>query len=325
LFTVIIAVFTIGTWINRREPTEGDPDHRTPLLQSESPSPEEVDDASGFDASKLRSLRNREYLHSRILARFPFLLEIFYWLLTYWIYQGCRAISARIIAGNESIFQKAEHHALQLLSFEHKLHIDIELSVQRFVLQKCPWLMNVLAKAYYSHIILGVMFLVYCYTFFPRDRYQGIRRALALINILAFTIISSWRCKPPRLLPEEYGFIDVLLRRNASSGSTWTQNKFQLTIAAMPSIHFGMSVFIAFCVVKYSPHLILRVLSVFWPFLMGITVLATANHFVMDGIVGVLVIGVAFWLNRVMLVLLPVERMLFRLLRLEKPRDSPPR
>jgi hypothetical protein len=225
-----------------------------------------------------------------------------------------------LIAGNESVFQRAEHHATQILSVEHYLGIDIELSVQRFVLNKVPWMMNHLARVYYSHIVIGVAFYVYCYTFMSRTQYQKIRRTLALENVIAFVIISLWRCSPPRLLPEEYGFIDVLHKGN--SGSAWTHNKFQLTIAAMPSLHFGNSVLIAFCMLKYSPHVLLRVLAPLWPMIMGLTVVATANHFVLDTVIGVAVIAAAYSLNRMMLVLLPLERVLFRAIRLEKPGES---
>lgn len=180
--------------------------------------------------------------------------------------------------------------------------------------------MDILADIYYSHIVLGVAFFVYCYTYLPRGRYQIIRRTLALENVIAFAIISLWRCKPPRLLPEEFGFVDVLHQHN--SGSAWTQNKFQLTIAAMPSLHFGNSVLIAFCLVMYSPHVFLRCVAVLWPVMMGVTVVATANHFILDAVVGVIVIILAFRLNGAMLILLPVERGLLRLLRLEKPQGE---
>jgi hypothetical protein len=179
--------------------------------------------------------------------------------------------------------------------------------------------MDILADIYYSHIIVGVAFYVYCYTYLPRNKYQAIRRTLALMNVIAFVILSLWRCTPPRLLPDDFGFIDVLHRGN--SGSAWTRNKFQLTVAAMPSLHFGNSVFIAVCVVVYSPHAFLRVIAPLWPVMMGWTVIATANHFVLDLVVGVVVVGSAYYLNWAMLTLLPVERVLFRLISLEKPRD----
>lgn len=194
---------------------------------------------------------------------------------------------------------------MQLLSFEHILYIDIELSVQQFVLNKAPWLMDHLARVYYSHIVVGVAFYVYCYTFMSRSQYRKIRRTLALENAIAFVILSLWRCAPPRLLPAEYGFIDVL--HNGNAGSAWTHNKFQLTIAAMPSLHFGNSVLIAFCLLMYSPHVFIRVVDPLWPMIMELTVVATANHFVLDTVVGVAVIATAYRLNRTMLVMLPVR------------------
>lgn len=189
--------------------------------------------------------------------------------------------------------------------------------MQQFVLTKAPWLMPFLARVYYSHIMLGVAFFAYSYTFMKRDKFQAIRRALAFENVIAFAIITLWRCSPPRLLPEEYGFIDVL--HSNDGGSAWTQNKFQLTIAAMPSLHFGNSMFIALCLVRFSPHWYFRVIAPLWPVLMAFTIVATANHFILDAVVGACVVLVAYRFNYVMLGLLPVERLLFRLLRLEKP------
>ncbi|KAJ5655686.1 hypothetical protein N7507_007636, partial [Penicillium longicatenatum] len=314
-FTAIVAIFTVGAWVNRKKKPLGGYDETRPLLREDNPA--ERGTSCHVEA---RYARNKQYIHSRVLERFPFLLEIWYWLLIYWIYQGCRAISARLISGKETIFENAEAHAIQILPLENILSIDIELSVQRFVLNRYPWMMDILADIYYSHIVLGVAFLVYCYTFLSRERYQGIRRTLALENVIAFAILSLWRCKPPRLLPEEFGFVDVLHRGN--SGSAWTQNKFQLTIAAMPSLHFGNSVLIAFCLVMYSPHCLLRCVATLWPVMTGVTVVATANHFILDAVVGVTVIILTFCFNEVMLILLPVERGFLRLLRLEKPRDE---
>jgi len=74
---------------------------------------------------------------------------------------------------------------------------------------------------------------------------------------------------------------------------------------------------IAFCLGRFSPHLVLRWVVFVWPVLMGVTVVATANHFVLDMVVGVIIIAVAYCLNRGMLTLKPLERMLFRLCRLE--------
>ncbi|KAJ9260425.1 hypothetical protein DTO207G8_470 [Paecilomyces variotii] len=322
----VVATFALGTIINRRKsstPLQANDDLNKPVVTVDPEGVRDNEDAVYKYGTVTESSvpRRRKAIHSRLLNYFPFLMEIWYWLLTYWIYQGLRAISARAIAGNKVVFRQAYIHATQILWLEHLLHIDVELSVQRFILEKAPWLMQVLAKIYYSHIVLGVVFLVYCYTFLPRWRYHNIRRTIAMENVIAFVIITAWRCMPPRLLPEEYGFIDVLHSGN-NGGSAWTQNKFQLTIAAMPSLHFGNSLFIAFCLCKFSPHLILRLIAPLWPISMLLTIVATANHFLLDAFIGACVLAAARRWNRAILVLLPIEGFLFRLLRLEKPEDG---
>ncbi|RDW61842.1 phosphatase PAP2 family protein [Aspergillus mulundensis] len=311
----IAAIFTASTLVNRRrrrtESPSDTPDVESPLL------PEPVVAKDTDEDGYFRSVDKGRTIQSRVLARFPFLIEIWYWLLIYWIYQGLRAISARAISGHDAIFARAERHALQILTLEHALHIDAELAIQRWVLNQAHWLMPILARVYYSHIVIGVIFFSYAYTCLKRETFRAIRRTLAFENVIAFAIITLWRCTPPRLLPEEYGFIDVL--HSNHGGSAWTQNKFQLAIAAMPSLHFGNSMFIALCLIKFSPHWYLRAIAPVWPMLMAFTIVATANHFMLDAVVGACVVLTAYRFNYVMLNLLPVERVLFRLLRLEKP------
>lgn len=208
------------------------------------------------------------------------------------VYQLLRALSARMIAGNQPVFDRARTHALQVLSLEQFLGIDIELALQRNILASCPSLMSLLARVYYSHICIGVMFIVYTYTYLPRPTFQRIRRTIAADNAIAFVVITLWRCSPPRLLPSEYGYLDILHGGGGTQvggGSAWTQNKFQLTIAAMPSLHFGTALFLAVCLWRFSPHGLIRAVAPVWPAAMLLTILATANHFVMDAVVGAVI------------------------------------
>lgn len=45
---------------------------------------------------------------------------------------------------------------------------------------------------------------------------------------------------PPRLLPEEYGFLDTVRHDNAES--VWMKGEVVNSLAAMPSMHFGLSI-----------------------------------------------------------------------------------
>ncbi|KAL6357352.1 hypothetical protein LRP88_07511 [Fusarium phalaenopsidis] len=249
-------------------------------------------------------------LLSRFFNAFPFLIEIWYWNMTYWIYQGLRAFSARMIAGNEAIFTRAQEHALEILDLEHLFGIDIEQRFQSYVMTQQAWLMPYLARIYYSHISLGVCFLVYIYTFLPPSTFRRIRRTIAADNAIAFVIVTVWRCSPPRLLPQEYGFVDIL-HSKAGGANAWNNNRFQLTIAAMPSLHFGTALFFAVCMCRFSPHRFMRVLAPLWPAAMIITIVATANHFLTDAFIGALVPLLGWRYNRMVLILKPVQDFIF--------------
>lgn len=134
-------------------------------------------------------------------------------------------------------------------------------------------------------------------------------------NVLAFIIVTTWRCSPPRLLPPSYGFVDVLHGKHPQLGgghdTPWTNNRFQLTIAAMPSLHFGTALFFAVCLWRFAPHRVVRWAAVVWPVAMLVTNVATANHFLMDALVGALVPALGWRVAHWMAVLHRVELKVF--------------
>jgi hypothetical protein len=108
-------------------------------------------------------------LLSRFLRKFPFLIEIWYWALTYWPYQLLRARTAVWInsdpARKAAVAEQAELNALRILRVEKWLHVDVEHAVQRFIIERCrPWVMTLLCDVYLAHITVGIAFLGYGYT-----------------------------------------------------------------------------------------------------------------------------------------------------------------
>ncbi|KAL7810738.1 PAP2 superfamily domain-containing protein [Trichoderma aethiopicum] len=327
----IVLVFTAGTILNRRRTkllsshhavrdVETLPEYTCSTIEKKKKTDVTLSTSSSASSSSTESAARRKKKRQRgpkmlvfrvlswICAKFPFLKEIWYWLLTYWVYQLSRALSARIIAPHPQIYLLAKHHALQLLSIEHRLHIDIEQSLQSYILTHLPHLMPILRHIYQSHIIVGTIFIVYTYTVLPPPLFRRIRRTIAMDNLIAFVIISLWRCYPPRMLPPEFGFVDIL---HAAKPTVWTDNRFRLTIAAMPSLHFGTSLFFAVCLARFSPHVLVRVLAPLWPLAMFVTVVATANHFVLDLVAGAVVPLLGWRWNRALLVLERVQEWVF--------------
>ncbi|KAK1981593.1 integral membrane protein [Colletotrichum cereale] len=222
----------------------------------------------------------KDRLLSRVLRKFPFLVEAWYWALLYWVYQLGRAFTALTL--NEGTVDVARRHALQLIHLEQRLHVFIEVPVQQYFLQM-PTVLHWINRIYsFIHIPGTIFFLVILY-FVTTTRkrralaarlpgneavrwnaagpalYEARRRTMATCNLIAFVIFTLWPCMPPRLLSDpsyngpdageakSFGFVDTV-HSGSGESSVWTTNKFCNQYAAMPSLHFGYSLLIGLTV-----------------------------------------------------------------------------
>ena len=62
------------------------------------------------------TIRFSDHIHSRILQKFPFLIEMFYWIITYLFYRMTKVLSTMIFT--KSIIDIAQAHGLSVLEFE---------------------------------------------------------------------------------------------------------------------------------------------------------------------------------------------------------------
>ncbi|KAH8773065.1 PAP2 superfamily-domain-containing protein [Hyaloscypha finlandica] len=330
----IFLIFTATTLINRTQTRElrwwsevpTPSSQQTPLLPQTRTTRQKTFRIKHW-ASYPETSRFRTGLLSRFFRKFPFILEILYWACTYWPYQLLRAASAKYISSSperkSAIEETARENAVRILNAEEWLGIAFEHRFQQFVLTRCKtWVMDAMCALYLAHICVRILFLGYGYTYFPRSKYQKIRRTIAMDNFLSFAVLTAYRCTPPRLMPESYGFVDVLHPIDEGGPNFWASNPFQLTLAAMPSLHFGTSLLIGLSLVFCGKHLLVRIISPLYPVAMFFAVLGTANHWVLDCVVGVLVVGVGWKVNWVLLGLRPVEEWLFWLCRVQKPVDE---
>ena len=63
-------------------------------------------------------------------------------------------------------------------------------------------------------------------------------------------------------------------------------------------------------------------LGFLYPFIILVAIVATANHFILDAVAGAVVCGLGWWLNGILLNLLPVEDYFLWLVRIHKPEPS---
>lgn len=136
--------------------------------------------------------------------------------------------------------------------------------------------------------------------FRSRFHYTLLRDALLISGGLALIMYVSYPVAPPRYLPE-WGFVDTLEEFANLSYQAQSMAPFVNPYAAVPSLHVGWSVLLAFVVFMATTNPLARaaVLAVLGS--QVVAVMATANHYFFDTLVGTLVcvtaLMLAMWLQ----------------------------
>lgn len=179
-------------------------------------------------------------------------------------------------------------HARSLYRFELAIHLPSELSVQHVFIDHKP-VMQFL-NVYYggAHVTAVGILLVWMFVR-HRDRYSRIRTTLA-VSIVGCFLVQMIPVAPPRFLPD-LGFVDAGLLYHQSvygDGTGGVSNQ----VSAMPSLHVGWAVLVGVAVVVISRSR-WRWLALLHPVLTTLSVVATGNHWWLDGVVAVMILGVA--------------------------------
>ena len=161
---------------------------------------------------------------------------------------------------------------------------------------------------------------------------------MTLGNFVAFLVFAIYPCMPPRLLPNSFGFEDTVRQSHAESvwvGDDGEGGGFN-QLAAMPSLHFTYALVIG-CTFFWHSGFLQRthggkrlersfgtmigfmMAGVLYPMFVLLVIVATANHYYLDAVMATFSVLTCFLLNRIWLVLLPLERLLATILRVEKP------
>jgi membrane-associated phospholipid phosphatase len=98
---------------------------------------------------------------------------------------------------------------------------------------------------------------------------------------------------PPRLLPEEYGFVDTL----AHYGGIWSfdsgaMQKVSNQYAAMPSLHFAWSTWCALVLVPTFRRRWLKALAIAYPVCTLFAIIVTGNHYWLDAAGGAVILAI---------------------------------
>jgi hypothetical protein len=170
--------------------------------------------------------------------------------------------------------------------FEHDILLPSEHSVQHLILGH-PLLVQ-FGNLYYATMHFPMMFVFLIWLFWRhRDKYRPVRQVLGWTT-LACLLVQLVPVAPPRFLP---GIVDT--------GKLYNQSVYQHGLAVdqlstMPSVHVAWAVLVGFYTWRISTSRwryigpLHTVLTIFF-------VVATGNHFWLDGIVAAAILCACAW------------------------------
>ncbi|MCX4860658.1 phosphatase PAP2 family protein [Streptomyces canus] len=232
----------------------------------------------------------------RVLTRPNLLLELLLIRVTYAAYQQVRLAATG--GSNSAGRATAEEHGRQILDLERLVHIDIEHWANHAVV-KVDWLRNFFDFYYESfHFVVPLSVLALLYWRRPGD-YRWARASLGFATLLALVGFWLYPLAPPRLMPA-LGVIDTVHGvQDFSKPDYGTLTALTNQYAAMPSLHFGWSLWCGVVIAIIAPRWWMKGLGLLHPLFTVSAIVATGNHWVLDAVGGAAVVAGGFGLSYV--------------------------
>lgn len=219
---------------------------------------------------------------------------------------GCLLIYFLIRANVVDEPTSAFRHAEDIIGLEKRLGIFWEPSWQNVIrhhsLQVQWW--NFVYFWWHAPVIAAVAFWLF---FRHRATYSLIRNAFLVSCLIGLVMYALYPVTPPRLMtpggyaeyhvqppqgdatPPNYGFEDTLKDHSAPDYQAESLKLFVNPFAAMPSLHFGWSFLIAVAMALGWRNWFGKLAGVVMTVSMFFAVVLTANHFILDTVVGLAV------------------------------------
>ncbi len=176
-------------------------------------------------------------------------------------------------------------NATEVMNVQQTMGLDIEAGVQAIL--GFGWLFKTANWYYLVHFPVTVVALGSAYLLSRSDLFVRFRNALIGATGIALLLHVRYPLAPPRMLD---GYVD--------SGAVFGPNPYELAgsdganqYAAMPSMHVGWAVLVGFLIWAFSSGLLARAVAILHPLVTSFVVVLTANHYVLDVIIGAALAG----------------------------------
>lgn len=203
--------------------------------------------------------------------------------------------ASRLLASTD--FPSARGRALELLNFEQSWRIAIEKPLNNLFAGDDR--LGVFGSFWYAttHYLVTAGVLIWLYRR-SASQYVTARRALVMATIISLAFYLTMPTAPPRLIDGAY--IDIL-REHAQAGwwgadASAPRGLGGMTneLAAMPSMHAGWALWVALVLIRAKVHSAWQQLGVLYALVTTIVIVGTGNHWIVDAVVGWIVVIAAF-------------------------------
>lgn len=183
---------------------------------------------------------------------------------------------------------RAVANAVDVVALERSLGLFVEQALQAPVLAH-DWLVWSL-NGYYILLHLPPIFAVLVYTYRVRpDKWPFVRDLMIGFTVAGLFIHAFFPLAPPWFM-DGLGIQDTFADyRTDPLSQTSAGNPF----AAMPSMHFGWALGAGVLFAVLGRSWWLRAFGVAHPVIMGVAIVVTGNHYVLDAVASVLLLGLA--------------------------------
>jgi membrane-associated phospholipid phosphatase len=195
----------------------------------------------------------------------------------------CIYLYFRIRNITEGSRDAAVAHAQDVVDLERQLGIYVEETLQE------PFLS--------SNALSGIANAVYIYGHWPvivatmiwtawrhRAVFLRLRDGMIVSGLLGMVVFVTWPLAPPRLA--DLGLVDTITEENTAY-RVLQPTQFTNQFAAMPSLHAGWDLLVGIAIVTAASTAVVKAVGYAMPVLMTVSVVVTANHYILDVVAGI--------------------------------------
>jgi membrane-associated phospholipid phosphatase len=178
----------------------------------------------------------------------------------------------------------AFENARRVIRMEHALGIFVEPQIQAWAMAR-PLIIDAASWLYLNaQVTITVSALVYIYLRHTSS-FNFVRNMFAVAMLVALVGYAVVPTAPPRFFPE-WGFVDSVSAMTGVGHDSVVVDELFNPYAAIPSMHVAFALMIAVPIARLARHRATRVAWSLYPLLVTFVIVATANHFITDAVLG---------------------------------------